>query len=115
FGPVIDVAGADLMDNTPIYDIKPYIVYADSIPEAKSGFATSRAETLEVVFPKELRGILPADKEKALIGVLAEDPRPHYQHDPKRIYGFPFAGHEIHFRAEEDRIILTGIERIKEE
>ena len=115
YGPVIDVAGADLMDNTPIYDIKPYIVYADSIPEAKSGFATSRAETLEVVFPKELRGILPADKEKALIGVLAEDPRPHYQHDPKRIYGFPFAGHEIHFRAEEDRIILTGIECIKEE
>ena len=100
-GPVIVVRGADLMDGTPIFDIKPYIPYSDSHPDAVGGFASAPAgETLEVVIPPEALAQIPEDRREALRGVLAQDPRPHYQDDPERIYGFGFAGLEVRFSVE---------------
>lgn len=98
-GPVIHVSGADLMDGTPIYDIKPYIAYTDSHPDAVSGFAPKPAEyLLEVTIPDELLGEIPETQRESLISVLAHDPRPQYQDDPERIYGMAFAGWEIKFK-----------------
>ncbi len=103
-GPVIHVSGADLMDGTPIFDIKPYIPYADSHPDALGGFTdTAGAFLLQVNFPEELLALLPEDKREAAIGVLSHDPRPSYQRKPDRIYGLPFAGFDIRFRVEDDR------------
>ncbi len=108
-GPVLYVSGADLMDGTPIYDIKPYIAYTDSHPDAVSGFASTPADfLLEVIFPKDLLDKVPADHRKSLIEVLAHDPRPQYQADPKRIYGMAFGGMEVKFKVEE--IQLTVVE-----
>ena len=100
-GPVLHILGADLMDGTPILDIKPYIPYADAHPEALGGFAAVPAgETLEVIIPPELLEKIPPERREALRGVLAQDPRPHYQDDPGRIYGFGFAGMEVKFSVE---------------
>ena len=100
-GPVLHILGADLMDGTPILDIKPYIPYADAHPEALGGFAAVPAgETLEVIIPPELLEKIPLKRREALRGVLAQDPRPHYQDDPGRIYGFGFAGMEVKFSVE---------------
>lgn len=100
-GPVLHIRGADLMDGTPILDIKPYIPYADAHPEALGGFAAVPAgETLEVIIPPELLEKIPLKRREALRGVLAQDPRPHYQDDPGRIYGFGFAGMEVKFSVE---------------
>ena len=100
-GPVLHIRGADLMDGTPILDIKPYIPYADAHPEALGGFAAVPAgETLEVIIPPELLEKIPPERREALRGVLAQDPRPHYQDDPGRIYGFGFAGMEVKFSVE---------------
>ena len=97
-GPVLTVAGADLMDGTPIYDIKPYIPYADCHPEAKGGFTTNvEMKPLTVDFPAELLEKVPSEKRNALVGVLEQDPRPRYQKDPDRVYGLSFAGMEIKF------------------
>ena len=97
-GPVLTVAGADLMDGTPIYDIKPYIPYADCHPDAKGGFTTNiEMKPLTVDFPAELLAKVPEEKRDALIGVLEQDPRPRYQKDPDRVYGLSFAGMEIKF------------------
>ena len=97
-GPVLHVSGADLMDGTPIFDIKPYIVYTDSHPEAVSGFASKPADyLLDVVIPDELLEKIPATQRESLIAVLAHDPRPQYQDDPERIYGMAFAGLEVKF------------------
>lgn len=105
-GPVIHVSGADLMDATPIFDIKPYIPYADSHPDALGGFTdTAGAFLLQVHFPEDLLALLPEEKREAAIGVLSHDPRPSYQRKPDRIYGLPFAGFDIRFRVEDD--ILT--------
>lgn len=100
-GPVLRVAGADLMDGTPIFDIKPYLPYTDSHPEAVGGFTDAAAmERLTVeIAPELLERIEPA-RRKALLGVLACDPRPRYQDDPDRIYGLSFAGYEVKFRVE---------------
>lgn len=99
-GPVIWVSGADLMDGTPILDIKPYLSYADSHPEAVGGFTDQvKARTLKAEVAPELLERVPPDKRAALIGVLEHDPRPSYQDDPERIYGFRFGGMEIRFRA----------------
>lgn len=102
-GPVIHVKGGDLMDGTPIYDIKPYVVYADSHPEARSGFVDARSwEKLEIVMPNEVKddlmrhGLTP-EKLDVLKEVLAQDPRPHYQKDPHKVYGMPYEGLDIHF------------------
>ena len=96
-GPVIHVLGADLMDGTPIYDIKPYVRYADSRPDARSGFVDETAwQPLDVVFPAET----PFDEEEleSLRAVLAQDPRPQYQNDPEKVYGMVFGDRNVHFR-----------------
>ena len=111
-GTVLRVLGADLMDGTPILDIKPYIPYADSHPEALGGFAAAPAgETLEVVIPEELLPRIPAGRLEALRGVLAQDPRPHYQDDPGRVYGFGFAGMEVRFSVEGGRLTVWDIQK----
>ncbi len=108
-GPVIHVAGADLMDGTPIYDIKPYLPYADCKPDAVGGFASAPKEaTLRVSCSEELLTRLPADRRDALLAVLAQDPRPTYQNDPERVYGMGFAGCNVRFRVEGD--VLTVME-----
>ena len=108
-GPVLYVAGADLVDGTPIYDIKPYLPYADSHPDAVDGFDGKRdAEPLTVVFPPELEALIPERKRAGLRQALACGPIPGYQHDPTRRYGFNFAGLDVRFRI-QDRI-LTVVE-----
>ena len=98
---MLRVRGADLVDGTPILDIKPYIPYADCHPDALGGFAAVPAgESLTVEIPPELLERIPAQRREALRGVLAQDPRPHYQNDPNRVYGFPFAGMEVRFTVE---------------
>lgn len=100
-GPVLHVTGADLMDGTPIYDIKPYIAYTDSHPDAVSGFASKPAEyLLEVNFPKELLESVPTAIRESLIDVLAHDPRPQYHDDPERVYGMRFGDMEVKFKVE---------------
>lgn len=96
--PVIHVAGIDMMDGTPVYDIKPYLPYVDSHPEASGGFAAEHLDdNLTVDFPEELLERIPSEKQEALIKVLEQDPRPSYQHDEQREYGFEFAGYEVKF------------------
>ena len=109
-GPVIRVAGADLMDGTPIYDIKPYLPYADCRPEAVGGFASQpKTAVLAVDCPERLLNRFPADRREALLGVLAQDPRPSYQNDPERVYGFGFAGFNIRFSVQGDRLTVLDI------
>lgn len=105
--PVIHVLGADIMDGTPIYDIKPYIPYTDAHPEARGGFTdTAEWQPLEVVVPEELQQNVPGQ----LLKILAQDPRPHYHNDPTRIYGMPFDGKDVRFRV--DGKVLTIVEII---
>jgi tRNA-Thr(GGU) m(6)t(6)A37 methyltransferase TsaA len=109
-GPVLLVSGADLMDNTPIYDIKPYIPYADSHPEAIGGFASSRPEAkLKVEFPARIFELVPEALRAALVGVLANDPRPSYQDDPERVYGFGFGGLNIKFKADGATLTVCDV------
>ena len=109
-GPMLHISGADLMDGTPIYDIKPYIVYTDSHPEAVSGFASKPAEyLLDVVFPDEFLTQVPEDLRKSLIDVLSHDPRPQYQHDPSRIYGLNFANLEVRFQVQENHLTVVTL------
>ncbi len=109
-GPLLLLGGADLVDGTPVYDIKPYVPYADCHPEAAGGFAEEVAwRPLEVDFPPELLERVPEEKRAALRGILAMDPRPAYQKDPGRIYGFAFAGLELRFSVGEGRLrVLTA-------
>ena len=110
-GPVIYVTGADLMDGTPILDIKPYLAYADSHPEAVDGFAGQVIyRKVRVNFPEELLEQIPAEKREGLIGVLEENPAPHYQNDPERVYGFGFAGKEIKFRIQDGVLTVVRVE-----
>ncbi len=109
-GPLLHVAGADLMDGTPIYDIKPYIPYADAHPEATGGFTDAvPRRTLAVDCPPPLLEAVPAEKRGALLGVLAEDPRPSYQNDPRRVYGMSFAGVDVRFTVEGDRLTVREV------
>lgn len=109
-GPVLEVTGADLMDHTPIFDIKPYLPFADSYPEALGGFAEPlRSYRLEVEFPEPWRSMVPPDRLEGLTEVLAQDPRPSYHHDPERQYGFSFCGMEVHFTVEENRLTVREI------
>lgn len=104
------VSGADMKSGTLIYDIKPYIPYADSVPEALGGFASAHAaDRLNVVFPPELQSRIPSDKLPALIESLREDPRPQYQNDPTRTYGFAYAGRDVRFRVEGDTLRVVEI------
>ena len=109
YGTVIHVAGADLMDGTPIFDIKPYIPYGDCHPEATGGFTDTAGDfLLQVDFPSSLLQKLPSDKQEAAIGVLSHDPRPSYQRKPDRIYGVGFAGFDIRFTVKDN--ILSVLE-----
>lgn len=109
FGTVIHVSGADLMDGTPIYDIKPYLSFTDSHPEAVNGFADAvKSHALEVVFPDTWGRHFDDDMRRALVEILAQDPRPGYQHDPDRVYGFKFGGFDVRYRV--DGQILTVVE-----
>ncbi len=109
-GMVIHVAGADLMDGTPIFDIKPYIPYGDCHPDATGGFTDTAGEfLLNVNFPDALLQQLPEDKRSAAIGVLSHDPRPSYQRKPDRIYGLTFAGFDIRFKVTDDHLTVTEI------
>ena len=109
-GTVLVVRGADLMDGTPIYDIKPYIPYADCRPEAAAGFAPDPGATLEVAFPEQLLQKLPEDKREAAVGILANDPRPRYQRDPARVYALDFAGFTLRFSAAGTTLTVQSVE-----
>ena len=109
-GPVLWVSGADLVDGTPILDIKPYVPYADCRPEAVGGFADEAPEgQLAVDIPPELLARVPETRREALMGVLAQDPRPPYQNDPDRMYGFGFAGLEVRFRVEDGVLTVMDV------
>ena len=109
-GPVIHVAGADMMDGTPVYDLKPYLPYVDSHPEASGGFTDRiKYKKLQVVFPEQWLSMIPVEYREALIGVLEGDPRPGYQKDPNRIYGLAFRKWDIHFRVEGEILTVCGI------
>lgn len=113
-GPVLHVAGADLMDGTPIYDIKPYIAYADSHPEATEGFAgTVKEKQLQVEFPEELLNVYPKEKRKAIAAVLKQDPRPAYDTDETRVYGVEFAGFDVRFMVKGDLLTVKEVVKLE--
>ena len=108
--PYLVVSGADLMNGTPIYDIKPYLPHIDSHPDARGGFAVPAAEhRLKVVFPEQWLEKVPEQLRDGLTEVLAQDPRPSYQHDPERIYGFGFARLEVKFTVDGDVLTVCGV------
>lgn len=109
-GPILHVSGADLMDGTPIYDIKPYISYADSHSDATGGFTAGLSDrTLEVIFPQRWLSLVPEDCRQALTGVLAHDPRPTYQHNPDRIYGLAFGELDVKFTVQDQVLTVCGV------
>ena len=111
-GPVLTVAGADLMDGTPILDIKPYVPYADCKPEATGGFTDHAGDfLLHVEFPPNLLEQVPESRREALIGVLSHDPRPSYQRNPERVYGMEFAGVNVRFRVAEGILTVIDVEK----
>lgn len=111
YGTVLHVGGADLMDGTPIFDIKPYIPYGDCHTDATGGFTDHAGDfLLKVDFPEHLLKNLPAEKREAAIGVLSHDPRPSYQRTPDRIYGLSFAGFDIRFTVAEETLTVQAVE-----
>ena len=110
-GKILRIAGADMMDGTPVFDIKPYIAYSDAKPDAVSGFAPDSGKKLKVTIPGTEEAKLPEEKRKALRGILANDPRPRYQKDPERIYAMEFAEVTVRFRVEEDELSVVKIEK----
>lgn len=109
-GPTLRIAGADLMDGTPIFDVKPYLPYADCHPEALSGFAPDSGATLTVEFPPALEARVPAEKRAALRGVLANDPRPRYHDDPERVYGLRFGEQNVKFTVDGSCLTVRDVE-----
>ena len=108
---MLHVAGADLMDGTPIFDIKPYLPYTDSHPQATGGFTDGLAHApLTVECSPALLEHIPADSREGLLGVLAGDPRPRYQEDPQRVYGLSFAGRNVKFTVDGDRLTVIAVE-----
>ena len=106
------VKGADLLDGTPIFDIKPYLPYVDAHPEARGGFAEQTAAyALEVQCPQPLLDKLPENKRAALLGVLKNDPRPAYQHDPDRVYAMDFGGYRVQFQVSESMLTVIDIQK----
>lgn len=109
-GPMLYVSGADLMDGTPIFDVKPYLAFTDSHADAKGGFAAEiDPYRLEVVFPEELLDRIPEEKRNTLLGVLTEDPRPAYQEDPDRIYGLEFAAFDVRFKVNNGVLTVVDV------
>ena len=114
-GPMLHVSGIDLMDGTPIYDIKPYVPLSDCHPEASEGYTKeTKQHQLKVEFPEEYLRIYPEEKRQAVLGVLAEDPRPAYVKDEKRVYGVSFAGYDVKFRVIGDVLRVCGMEKLPE-
>ena len=112
-GTVLVVSGADLMDSTPIYDIKPYVKYSDSHPDAKCSFADEFEDyALEVEFPEELLKILPEADRGAVVGILKGDPRPSYQQNPDRIYTFDYNGYSVSFKADGKNLTVTEVHKL---
>lgn len=112
YGIVLHVGGADLLDGTPIFDIKPYVPYADCHPEASGGFTDTAGDfLLNVDFPAGLLALLPPEKREAAIGVLSHDPRPSYQRKAGRVYGLTFAGFDIRFTVEGDVLSVQDVRR----
>ena len=111
-GPVLVVGGADLLDGTPIYDIKPYLPQVDAHPEARGGFSHPAEETAEVVFPEELRKKLPEEIRQTVTELLEQDPRPGYDTDKQREFVMSYAGYDIHFRAEGERLTVFEVRKI---
>jgi hypothetical protein len=112
-GPLLHVSGVDLRDQTPIYDIKPYLPYVDSHPEARGGFADDVKDyELRVEFPEDLLEAFPKEKQRAIIEVLKQDPRPSYQNDPERRYGVSFAGYDVHFTVDGDLLKVSDLEKL---
>lgn len=111
YGDILVVSGADLMDGTPIFDVKPYLPGGDSHPEALGGFTENLAEPqLTVEFPDELLRQIPRDRQAALLAVLSRDIRPGYQRDEERVYGLPFAGFDVKFRVRGDILTVSALE-----
>ena len=109
-GPVLRIAGADLMDGTPIFDIKPYLPYADAHPEAAAGFTDATPKpTLRVAIPEPLQQCVPESQREVLRGVLEQDPRPTYQSDPTRVYGMSFAGLDVRFTVDGEMLTVVEI------
>ncbi|MBQ4265022.1 MAG: tRNA (N6-threonylcarbamoyladenosine(37)-N6)-methyltransferase TrmO [Clostridia bacterium] len=109
-GPVLIVGGADLLDGTPIYDIKPYLPYVDCHPDARGGFSQRTADyALRVVFPEALESRIEKEKRQAVRGVLAGDPRPSYQHDPERMYGVRYAQYNVKFTVDGDTLTVMDV------
>lgn len=109
-GPVLWVSGADLMNGTPILDIKPYLPHVDSIPEAKGGFSTQvEWETLEVDIPENLKALIPAEHQETIINLLSQDPRPAYQNDPEKVYGVTYGGQNIRFKVSNNTLNVIEI------
>lgn len=107
-GTVLHIKGADLMDGTPVYDIKPYLPHIESIPDARAGFsAEAAAHRLSVHIPEDILSAIPEEHRASLYQILAEDPRPSYQNDPDRIYGFSYAGMEIRFKVNGEELYVT--------
>lgn len=114
-GPVLRVRGADMLNGTPIYDIKPYLPHVDSHPEAVGGFAVpAAAHALRVEFAPELLEKVPQRARNALLEVLSQDPRPSYQQDPARLYGLPFAGVDVRFTVDQDVLVVRAVETYRE-
>jgi tRNA-Thr(GGU) m(6)t(6)A37 methyltransferase TsaA len=109
-GTVLEVSGADLMDGTPIYDIKPYLAYTDSHPEATGGFTDHSWHPLEVSFPEELLERIPPQRRQGLVGVLEQDPRPTYQKDSDRVYGMTFGGYDVKFTVKDGVLTVVNVE-----
>ncbi len=112
-GPVLVISGADLMNGTPIYDIKPYLPFTDSHPDAAGGFADAFVDYgLQVEFPEELLQLVPEEKREGLIGVLSQDPRPSYQNDPERVYGVAFGTQNIKFQVREQVLTVIAVDTV---
>ena len=115
-GPVLRVAGADLMDGTPIVDIKPYLAYTDSHPDALGGFSDPvRDYRLEVVFPPALLQQVPERLRQSVLEILAQDPRPSYQHDPERVYGAAFDGWDFRFQVRDGVLTVVEVEKLRQD
>ena len=113
YGTVLHVGGADLMDGTPIFDVKPYIPYGDSHPDATGGFTDTAGDFLLTVdFPAGLLAVLPEQKQAAAIQVLSHDPRPSYQRKPDRIYGLTFAGFDIRFKVADTTLTVVEVNKV---
>lgn len=114
-GPVLHISGADLMNGTPIYDIKPYLPYADSHPEASGGFTDHiRDYRLKVEFPETLMQKVPMEQREALLEVLANDPRPRYQKKPDKVYGLAYGQNDIHFQVKDDILTVCSVEKLSD-